>query len=85
MHQVEIIIIICSFACLCSGAVPGALEAASDQFELQLGSDRHRRGRGIHRIHVHTSIKQINFCRVIQHEYMTGLPVFPSGASQAKI
>lgn len=28
--------------CVCSGAIPGALEAASDQFELQLGSDRHR-------------------------------------------
>lgn len=41
---------------LCSGAVPGALEAAPDQFELQLGSDGHRRRRGA-RAHTHTQRK----------------------------
>ena len=40
--------------CLCSGAVPGALEAPSDQFELQLGFDRHRGGRGIYCKFTHT-------------------------------
>lgn len=32
--------------CVCSRAVSGAVEAQADQFELQLGPDGHRRGRG---------------------------------------
>lgn len=38
---VKIFIKMTFFVCLRSGDVPGAVEAPSDQFELQLGSDRH--------------------------------------------